>query len=234
LTNAKNPAIGDRAFSDQAEQVALLGRIIIETLQGDGIAAAGKHFPGHGDTDLDSHHVLPVCDLPPDRLRTVEFVPFRSAIEAGVAFMLTCHVVFPAFDEEWPATLSPPIVQGLLREELGFTGAVLTDDLDMKAIADRYAIEDAAVRALRAGCDGLLICGGDYDKKARALEAIIHEAEGDKVFRKRVDDASEKMAQQKARFLTVPARARLDPSRVRAALGPLEHQVVAEEMRRWL
>ena len=234
LTNANNPAIGDRAFSDRAEQVAALGVAIIETLQGEGLAAAGKHFPGHGDTGVDSHLDLPVCDLPPDRLRGVEFVPFRAAIAADVAFMLTCHVLFPAFDEEHPATLSPAITQALLKDELGFRGAVLTDDLDMKAIADRYTIEETAVRALRAGCDGLLICGGDYDKKGRALEALIREAESDKGFRRRVEDAIARMTAAKRRFLEPKLAVRLDPSAVRAQLGPLDHQIVAEEMRRWL
>jgi beta-N-acetylhexosaminidase len=234
LTNPKNPAIGDRALSDRAEDVALHGRAIIETLQGVGMAAAGKHFPGHGDTGVDSHLDLPVCDLPPDRLRAVEFVPFRAAIEADVAFMLTCHVLYPALDEEQPATLSPRIVQGMLREELGFQGAILTDDLDMKAIADRYTIEDTVVRAIRAGCDGLLICGGDYDKKVRAVEGLIRAAEGEKAFARRLEDALTRMRRAKQRFLTSAGRQGPDPVRIRAALGLLDHQVVAEEMRQWL
>jgi beta-N-acetylhexosaminidase len=234
LTNAKNPAIGDRAFSDRAGQVAVLGRTIVETLQAEGVAAAGKHFPGHGDTSVDSHDDLPVCDLPPDRIRAVELVPFRAAVDARVAFMLTCHVLFPAFDAEWPATLSHTVVHQLLKDELGFTGAVLTDDLDMKAIADRYTIEETVVRAIRSGCDGLLICGGDYDKKVRALEALIRAAEEDTAFQKRVEDALARMARQKERFLTASAPSRIDRASLRAALGPLEHQIVAEEMRRWL
>ncbi len=234
LTNAKNPAIGDRALSDSADDVAAHGRVIVETLQQAGIAAAGKHFPGHGDTGVDSHLELPVCDLPPDRIRAVEFVPFRAAIDARVAFMLTCHVLYPAFDEEHPATLSPAIVQALLRDELRFDGAILTDDLDMKAIADRYTIEETAVRAIRAGCDGLLICGGDYDRKARAMEALIRAAEDEKTFARRVEDALTRMRRAKQRFLTGPAFARPDPVRIRAALGLLDHQVVAEEMRQWL
>jgi beta-N-acetylhexosaminidase len=234
LTNSKNPAIGDRALSDRAEDVALHGRAIIETLQGMGMAAAGKHFPGHGDTGVDSHLDLPVCDLPPDRLRAVEFVPFRAAIEADVAIMLTCHVLYPALDEEQPATLSPRIVQGMLREELGFQGAILTDDLDMKAIADRYTIEDTVVGAIRAGCDGLLICGGDYDKKVRALEGLIRAAEAEKTFARRLEDALTRMRHAKHRFLATPLRQGPDPARIRAALGLLDHQVVAEEMRQWL
>jgi beta-N-acetylhexosaminidase len=234
LTNAKNPAIGDRALSDRAEEVARHGRVIVETLQGAGIAAAGKHFPGHGDTGVDSHLDLPTCELPPDRLRAIEFVPFRAAIEARVAFMLTCHVLYPALDEEHPATLSPRIVQGLLRDELRFDGAILTDDLDMKAIADRYTIEDTVARAIAAGCDGLLICGGDHDKKVRALEGLIRAAEAEKAFARRVEDALARMRRAKQRFLAGPAFTRADPVRIRAALGLLDHQMVAEEMRQWL
>jgi hypothetical protein len=150
LTNAKNPAIGDRALSDRVEDVATLGRTLIEAFQGAGLAAAGKHFPGHGDTGVDSHLDLPICELPPDRLRAVELVPFRAAIAADVAVMLTCHVLFTEIDAEYPATLSPRIVQAMLKDELGYQGPVITDDLDMKAIAARYTIEETVVRCLRA------------------------------------------------------------------------------------
>ena len=232
LTNAKNPAIGDRALSERVEDVATLGRTLIEALQGAGLAAAGKHFPGHGDTSVDSHLDLPICELPPDRLRAVELVPFREAVAADVACMLTCHVLFTEIDDEYPATLSPRIVQAMLKDELGYRGAVITDDLDMKAIANRYTIEETVVRCLRAGCDGFLICNGDYDKKVRALEAVIREAEGDMGFAKRVEDAMTRMRRPKARFLS-GRRPAIDPERL-AGLAPFEHQLVAEEMRQWL
>ncbi len=232
LTNAKNPAIGDRALSERVEDVATLGRTLIEALQGAGLAAAGKHFPGHGDTSVDSHLDLPICELPPDRLRAVELVPFREAVAADVACMLTCHVLFTEIDDEYPATLSPRIVQAMLKDELGYRGAVITDDLDMKAIANRYTIEETVVRCLRAGCDGFLICNGDYDKKVRALEAVIREAEGDMGFAKRVEDAMTRMRRPKARFLG-GRRPAINPERL-AALAPFEHQLVAEEMRQWL
>jgi len=232
LTNPKNPAIGDRALSERVEDVAALGRTIVEALQGAGLAAAGKHFPGHGDTSVDSHLDLPICELPLDRLRALELVPFRAAIAADVACMLTCHVLFTEIDEAHPATLSPRIVQGMLKEELGYQGAVITDDLDMQAIAARYSIEETVVRCLRAGCDGFLICNGDYDKKWRALEAVIREAEADRGFEQRVLDALARMRRPKARFLA-GRRSRPDPDRL-AALAPIEHQMVAEEMRQWL
>src|SRR4051812_33781180 len=125
LTNEKNPAIGDRALADRAEDVARLGSVIIRTLQAEGIAACGKHFPGHGDTSVDSHHDLPLVEHPPDRIARVELVPFRAAIDADVASIMTAHLLIPAIDDQRPATLSKAIVTGMLKESLGFTGLVL-------------------------------------------------------------------------------------------------------------
>ena len=131
-----------------------LGAAIIRALQGEGLAACGKHFPGHGDTSADSHVELPLVEHPPDRLRAVEFEPFRAAIREQVAFIMTAHVFVPALDEERPATLSPAIVQRILRDELGFGGVILSDDLEMKAISSRMPVPMAAVQAIQAGCDG--------------------------------------------------------------------------------
>src|SRR6187431_1993610 len=115
-TNPKNPVIGDRSLAERAEDVARLGSAIIRTLQGEGIAACGKHFPGHGDTSTDSHHELPLVEHPPDRLEAVELVPFKAAIAAGVASIMTAHILIPSLDEENPGTLSPAIVDGLLKQ----------------------------------------------------------------------------------------------------------------------
>src|SRR5262252_4422236 len=144
-TNPKNPVIGDRALAEKAADVARLGGAIIRTLQNEGIAACGKHFPGHGDTSSDSHLELPLVEHPPERLREVEFVPFVAAIKAGVATIMTAHVRVPSLDEERPATLSKRIITGILRQELQFDGVVLSDDLEMKAIAD--AMPHGAVMA---------------------------------------------------------------------------------------
>src|SRR5206468_7159953 len=121
-------------------EVATLGAAIIRTLQGEGVAACGKHFPGHGDTSVDSHLELPLVEHPPDRLRRVEFVPFRAAVQADVATIMTAHVLVPSLDEERPATLSRRVVTELLRKELGYQGVILSDDLEMKAIANAYEI----------------------------------------------------------------------------------------------
>src|SRR6185436_13838631 len=115
LTNPKNPVIGDRALAERAEDVARLGSAIIRTLQGEGIAACGKHFPGHGDTSTDSHFEMPLIEHPPDRLEAVELVPFKAAIAADVASIMTAHILIPALDGERPGTLSPTIVDGLLK-----------------------------------------------------------------------------------------------------------------------
>src|ERR1019366_4867837 len=133
-TNAKNPVIGDRALADKADEVARLGAAIVRALQAEGVAACGKHFPGHGDTSTDSHLELPIVEHPPDRLRAVELVPFKAAIAAGVASIMTEHVFVPSPDEKLPATLSRHVVTDLLRRELNYGGVILSDDLEMKAI----------------------------------------------------------------------------------------------------
>ena len=234
-TNAKNPVIGDRALAERAEDVAKLGRVIIRALQGAGLAACGKHFPGHGDTSADSHHELPLVAHPPDRLRAIEFEPFRAAVAEKVAFIMTAHVLVPSLDESAPATLSPAVVQRLLREELGFEGVILSDDLEMKAISTRYAVPDAAVDAIRAGCDGLLICSGDVDLQARTLEALVRAVEAGAISTKRYDDAFARLKRAKERFLIherPDAAARIRA--LRGVLGREEHRLVAAEMAAFL
>jgi beta-N-acetylhexosaminidase len=231
-TNPANPVIGDRALGEQAEHVARLGRAIIETLQQEGLAACGKHFPGHGDTSTDSHHDLPLVEHPPDRIRRVELVPFRAAVEARVASIMTAHVLLPAFDEERPATLSPRIVDALLKRELGYDGLVLSDDLEMKAISGRYSIGDAAVRSIEAGCDAFLVCGTHAATHIEALESIVHAVEQERLPATRVEDALARHRRVKERFLAGTAR-RLDARQLAETLGRSEHRAVAEEMARF-
>jgi beta-N-acetylhexosaminidase len=151
LTNPRNPVIGDRALAERAEDVARLGAVIIRTLQDEGIAACGKHFPGHGDTSVDSHFELPLVEHPPERLAQVELVPFRAAIEAGVASIMTAHILIPALDEQVPATLSKAVVDELLKAQLGFEGLVLSDDRELKAISGRFGIPEATTMAPISG-----------------------------------------------------------------------------------
>lgn len=235
-TNPRNPVIGDRALAERAEDVARFGRVIIETLQSEGIAACGKHFPGHGDTSTDSHHELPIVEHPPDRLEAVECVPFREAIEAGVAAVMTAHILVPALDEERPATLSPAIVDGMLKKKLGFGGLVLSDDLGMNAISKRYGVPEATVAAIAAGCDAVLMCGATQEPQLAALEAVIYAVEQGTLPLPRVEDALARHRRVKERFLATDSAQRsrpLEGRALRAVLGRDEHQAVAAEMARF-
>ena len=239
-TNPKNPVIGDRALSEDPQKVAALGAAIIDGLQSNGIAACGKHFPGHGDTSVDSHHDLPIVEHPPDRIRRVECVPFEAAIRQGVAFIMTAHVLVPALDEEKPATLSRRIVFDLLRDELGFEGVILSDDLEMKALARDYSVADAAVQAINAGCDGVLICRAlsndrhkDVNVQATAIEALVHAVEDGRIPYGRIEDALKRQRRAKERFL-VPVEPRGPRMPLEHLLGCEAHLRVADEMARFL
>ena len=226
-TNPKNPVIGDRAFAEKAEDVARFASVVIRTLQSEGIAACGKHFPGHGDTSTDSHHELPVLEHGPDRFDAVELVPFRAAVEAQVACIMTAHVLVPSLDAERPATLSSRIVDGILKKKLGYQGIVISDDLDMKAISATWTAGDAMIAAIAAGCDAVLLCEPKPDAQGQALEAVIHAVESHRLSLSRVEDAIARQQRVKARFLA--GRQAPSPS-LGDVLGSSEHQAIAEEM----
>jgi beta-N-acetylhexosaminidase len=232
-TNPDNPVIGDRALAEKPEDVARLGKVVIETLQAEGIAACGKHFPGHGDTSTDSHFELPLIEHAPDRLDAVELVPFKAAIDARVASIMTAHILVPALDEDHPATLSPAIVDGLLKTKLGYSGLVLSDDLEMKAIGARYSLEEATLLAIAAGCDAVLMCGTSQDAQMEALELVVHAVEDGRLPLKRVEDALSRHRRVKERFLAPPRPRPLDGKALRTLLGREEHQAVAAEMARF-
>jgi beta-N-acetylhexosaminidase len=165
----------------------------------------------------------------------VEFLPFKAAIEAGVATIMTAHVLVPSLDERRPASLSRRIVYDLLREELHYDGVILSDDLEMKAIAAEYEVAAAAVLAIQAGCDGVLICSGDHATQHAALEALVHAVEDERLPMGRVEDALKRHRRAKERFLAQPVSARPPDRRaLRAALGRDDHRAIAEEMARFL
>ena len=157
-SNSANPVIGIRSFGTTASQVTACGRAAVEGMQAAGIIPVVKHFPGHGDTAVDSHVDLPRVDVPIATLALRELRPFEAAVQAGVPVVMTCHVVVPALDPDpdRPATLSRPIVTGLLREKMGFSGVVVTDALEMAAVTSRGSYGEVAVQAIEAGCDLLL------------------------------------------------------------------------------
>ena len=207
-TQPEKPVIGDRSLAGRADDVARLGSAIIRTLQGAGIAACGKHFPGHGDTSTDSHFEMPLLDHPPERLEAVELVPFKAAIAADVASIMTAHILIPSLDEEFPGTLSAATVDGLLKKKLGYRGLVLSDDLEMKAISGRYGHSEATVQAIAAGCDAVLMCAPAPAQQMAALEAIVYAVEKGRIPLKRVEDALARHLRVKERFLRRRGRVR--------------------------
>ena len=228
-TNPANPVIGDRAFAEKAQDVARLGAAVLRGLEGAGVAGCGKHFPGHGDTNADSHHELPVVEHERSRLEAIELVPFVRAIEADVATMMTAHVLVPALDEKTPASLSKAVVTDLLKGSLGYKGVVFCDDLGMKAVSATHPLAEATVDALAAGNDAVLLCNSTADEQAVAIEAIIRAVESGRLPEKRVDDALARQRRVKERFFggRIPTTVPLD------VVGCAEHQAVAEEMAAW-
>src|SRR5215475_4128003 len=154
-SNPDNPVIGVRAFGSNPRLVARHTVAWIRGLQSAGVAACAKHFPGHGDTSVDSHHAVPVIAANRAALDACELVPFRDAIAAGVRAVMTGHLVVPVIDPDFPATLSRPILTDLLRGDLGFDGLIVTDAIEMEAVARRYGLAGAAVAALAAGADAI-------------------------------------------------------------------------------
>ncbi|HZR97671.1 MAG TPA: glycoside hydrolase family 3 protein [Chloroflexota bacterium] len=201
--NPANPVIGSRSYGADAALVARLGSAYVRGLQGGGVAAVGKHFPGHGNTSVDSHLALPVLTQTQAELEQVELVPFRRAIapDTDVAALMTAHIVFPAVDPSGrPATLSTPIITGLLRQTLGFQGLVISDDLaGMRAITDNYGPGEAAVQAIRAGVD-MLIIGGGLPRQRESRDALLAALASGTLSRERLDEAVRHVLAVKARF----------------------------------
>lgn len=228
-TNPENPVIGDRAFGSDPALVGRMGVAFFRGLESRGIIAVGKHFPGHGDTALDSHLDLPVVRHQADRLRRIELPPFAAAVRAGIPALMTAHVLYPAWDADLPATLSPGILSGVLRRELGFAGLVVSDDLEMRAVADRWSPGEAAVRFLVAGGDLVLVCHR-ADRQEEVLEAIRLAAGTPRLPEAVLRAALERVAAVKARYLH-PARA-ASADRAAAIVGCPDHRQVARGLLR--
>ena len=170
--NPANPVINVRAWGDTVPAAAALASAFVRGCQGEGVLACAKHFPGHGDTSTDSHLALPVIPHGRERLAAVELPPFQAAIAAGVASVMTAHLQLPALDPERPATLSEPVLTGLLRRQLGFEGLVVTDALVMEAISTAYGPAEAAELAFRAGADVILM-PADAEAALDGLERAV-------------------------------------------------------------
>ncbi len=203
LTNPKNTVIGDRSYGSDPDLVARLGADYIQGLQGAGIMAVGKHFPGHGATTVDSHFGLPALPFGLKRLERVELVPFERAMdpEVNVSAIMVGHIALPKIDPSGaPASLSEPVVTGILRDRLGFDGLVMTDDIGaMQAVTAHYTTRQAVVMAIDAGVDMLLIVG-DQAKELTSREALLAALADGTLSRDRLMDAVTHVLEAKARF----------------------------------
>ena len=203
-SNPGNTVIGQRAFSADARTVAGLGPAAARRMMDQGIIPAVKHFPGHGDTVVDSHVGLPVVDKSLEELEKTELIPFRAAIQSAgtdgqVPAVMVAHILLTQLDPERPASLSPAVVTGLLREELGFAGAVLTDDLTMGAVTQSYGLGEAAVLAVEAGCDILLVCHGQ-DSVPAVRTALLEAAASGRITAERLDESVYRILRLKTEY----------------------------------
>lgn len=199
FSNPANTVIGDRAYGYDPLSVARHGLQVMRGLREEGIIAVIKHFPGHGDTDVDSHLGLPAVEHDRERLAGFELVPFRKAIEEGAEAVMVAHILVTSLDPELPASLSPAVISGLLREEMGFDGVVITDDLTMRAITDNYGIGEAAVKSVIAGNDILLVCHGQ-ERQAEAMDAVAKAVEEGIIDEARIDGSVERILKLKAKY----------------------------------
>ncbi|MFH1091530.1 MAG: beta-N-acetylhexosaminidase [Pseudomonadota bacterium] len=179
VTDPQASFMADRSFGADPEKAAELGLAVIAGHAEYDVLTCAKHFPGSGDTRIDPHQDLPVVEHSADRMRQMELIPFKRAIESGLAAVMSTHIRYPGLDPDQPATFSRKILTGLLREELGFSGLILTDDLEMGAVVKHYGLGEAAVLAVAAGCDLLLVCRrSDYVFEAReALLSAVRKGE---------------------------------------------------------
>lgn len=179
-TNPKNPVIGERAFGQTPEAVIAAALPFIDAMQAEHVLACGKHFPGHGDTSIDSHNGLPSQPLGLDALRARELKPFASAINAGLPMIMTSHILYPSIDPETPVTLSRRFLTGILRNELGFEGVAISDDIGMGAMKGVFDSPEDAVRLLESGCDMVMVCAHFTDaSRARGFAQAIVAAAGE-------------------------------------------------------
>lgn len=197
--NPKNPVIGDRSFGSTAEIVSSMGIEVMKQMKQTGVIPVAKHFPGHGDTETDSHLDLPVIHKSEKDLTQLEWKPFVSAIEEGADAVMVAHILFPQIDEQYPSSLSSAVVTGQLRDKLGFEGVILTDDLTMGAIANRYGIGEASVLSVQAGSDIVLIAH-EYSNVDEVIAALKQSVADGTLSEERIDESVRRILQLKNQF----------------------------------
>ncbi|MGI9078410.1 MAG: glycoside hydrolase family 3 protein, partial [Gemmatimonadaceae bacterium] len=224
--NPANPVINTRSFGEDPASVARLGAAFVRGVQEQGVVATVKHFPGHGDTDADSHLALPVVKSDRTRLDSVELVPFRAAIAANVGAVMTAHIALPAIgDSSAPATLIPEVITGLLRDSLNFRGLIITDALTMEGVGKGYTVENSAVLAVKAGAD-ILLKPGDIP---RAIAAVVSAVERGEISPQRIERSVRAILAMKAR-LGLPWTRFANLEKLPEVVGAPAHWAVAREV----
>lgn len=227
-TCRENPIIGDRSFGESPTLVAEHGLAVISGLQDQRVIACGKHFPGHGDTNADSHKTLPHVNHTANRLTELELKPFMHAVDNRVASLMTAHVLYTHLDKKRPATLSKDIITQLLRKTLHFEGVVVTDDLEMKGITEHFTVAEAAVKSVSAGSDLVLVCHS-ADQQMLALESLVHAVEDGTIKEERLNESLDRLLRLKVHFLL--PRTSPHQNEIKAVVGCDAHSALVEELK---
>jgi len=225
-TRPENEVIGDRAFGSDPDLVARMAGAFVAGTVASGLVPCAKHFPGHGDTIADSHFDLPVIEHAPERLQQIELEPFRRLAASGVPMMMTAHVLVPCVDATYPATMSNAWITGVLRRQLKFGGVVVSDDLEMAAVAERYEISEIVERGLHAGLDIFLICH-TQKRWEEAYDTLMRLGERSTAEREMIAMAAGRVRLAKKNFLRPWHR----PSDLSERLGRASHQAILDRVR---
>ena len=225
--NPSNPVINTRSFGEDPARVGRLSALFVRGTQDGGAVSTAKHFPGHGDTDVDSHVGLPVVGANWSRLNTVELVPFRAAIEAGAGMVMTAHIALPAVegDSTTPATLAPRIITGVLRDTLRFRGVAITDAMTMEGVGKGYGVEESSVLSVKAGADIIL----KPSDPTKAIDAVLAAVERGEISRARIDSAARRVLELKART-GVAFQPIVDLDALREVVGSPAHRATAADI----
>ncbi|WP_346928510.1 glycoside hydrolase family 3 N-terminal domain-containing protein [Clostridium sp.] len=187
-SNPNNPVIGIRAFSDDPEIVKKMGTEVYKGLRSTGILGVGKHFPGHGDTNVDSHVGVPVINKSIEELKNLELIPFKYAIDNGLDMIMVSHLYLPQLDKTYVASVSKNIVTKLLREDLGFNGVIVTDDMIMEGVKGKYPTNESAVKAIEAGDDLIIVSAGIHDQNS-AIDGVMEAVRNGIISEKRINES---------------------------------------------
>ncbi|MCA0971221.1 beta-N-acetylhexosaminidase [Halobacillus litoralis] len=198
--NPDNEVIGDRSFGSDPETVTRLGIPTMKGIRSEGVIPVVKHFPGHGDTSVDSHAQLPIINKTTEQLNAFEWVPFKKAIQSGADAVMTAHILFPALDEQYPATFSKKVVTGVLREQMNYDGLVITDDMAMGAISENYGTEEAVLKAIEAGVDIVLLTDTRNNQFERVHQSLLEAVEKGELSEEQIDESVKRILKVKQKY----------------------------------